>query len=416
MNQAISQATGWPSRRRSPGWAMPTSRPRRLQTGVEVPGPSRWPTAWPACRSAPSSTSASRRNTPTDGAMIMRSGNSETFASRVSYFSRRVTRTSRIAFGRIAFGSIRSFGGGDVVDRDVRRAALGQRREHRAVPPLEKVSAPAPSVPPWSASARAPTRARRGGCASPPCRSRPRRRDSPRWGPTVLRTDRRELTCEPDGRVVHERRVERAADLERGGALDAHFLGACRRGVDAVGSSRDHDLPGGVVVGDPASRGAARRWCRLARSCSSRWPSGWASAVPESVPHAVPRSAPLRRVTVHPTRMMPADLAERGLSKRTVWSGSGCIASRHDQRGEQHREVALAGASEIVGGGVGDEVADGLTERGFRFVDHPPGRVVAPGRRQFGSAPGRKMTARTVLPRVLEFHVLDPGRVLDSSG
>ena len=38
-----SQATGWPSRRRSPRWtSMPTSWPRNgLQTGVDVPGPSR---------------------------------------------------------------------------------------------------------------------------------------------------------------------------------------------------------------------------------------------------------------------------------------------------------------------------------------------------------------------------------------
>src|SRR4029079_19154270 len=71
-----SHATGWPSRSRSPRCtSMPTSWPRNgLHTGVEVPGPSRCPTVWPSSTWSPASTSSSGRNTPTEGAMIMRSG------------------------------------------------------------------------------------------------------------------------------------------------------------------------------------------------------------------------------------------------------------------------------------------------------------------------------------------------------
>ena len=64
-----------------------------------------------------------------------------------------------------------------------------------------------------------------------------------------------ELGGEADAGVAHQRGVERAADIERRRALHADFLGAGGRGVDAVGGSRDHDLPGGVVVGDPAGVG-----------------------------------------------------------------------------------------------------------------------------------------------------------------
>src|SRR5439155_7182071 len=74
-----SHATGCPSRRRSPGWTrMPTRRPRNgLQTGVDVPGPSSSPTAWPSSTNAPSSSVSNGRNTPTAGATIMRSGTSK---------------------------------------------------------------------------------------------------------------------------------------------------------------------------------------------------------------------------------------------------------------------------------------------------------------------------------------------------
>ena len=47
--------------------------------------------------------------------------------------------------------------------------------------------------------------------------------------------------------------MERAADVERCGPLDAELLGLGGARVDAVGSAGDHDLAGGVVVGDPAS-------------------------------------------------------------------------------------------------------------------------------------------------------------------
>ena len=55
--------------------SMPTScRGTGCAPGVDVPGPSSTPTVWPSSTWSPSSTSSSGRNTPTDGATIMRSG------------------------------------------------------------------------------------------------------------------------------------------------------------------------------------------------------------------------------------------------------------------------------------------------------------------------------------------------------
>src|SRR5262249_739209 len=73
-----SQATGSPSRRRSPSCARrPASTPRNgLRTGVITPGPSITPTAWPVSTLCPQATSwpNNGRNTPTEGATITRSG------------------------------------------------------------------------------------------------------------------------------------------------------------------------------------------------------------------------------------------------------------------------------------------------------------------------------------------------------
>src|SRR5262249_51583677 len=71
-----SQATGWPSRSRSPGWtSIPASLPRDgLHTGVDVQGPSRRPMGRALARGGPSPSSSTGRNTPTVGATIMRSG------------------------------------------------------------------------------------------------------------------------------------------------------------------------------------------------------------------------------------------------------------------------------------------------------------------------------------------------------
>ena len=77
------------------------------------------PTVWPTSTWSPASTSSSGRNTPTDGAMIMRSG----------------TRSPSPWFKRASMGYATSTGesgdvvrGGDVADGDVGGAALGERR------------------------------------------------------------------------------------------------------------------------------------------------------------------------------------------------------------------------------------------------------------------------------------------------
>ena len=49
-----------------------------------------------------------------------------------------------------------------------------------------------------------------------------------------------------------------------------------------------------------------------------------------------------------------------------------------DERREEHRELRVPCASEDVGGSVGDEVGEWLTERGLGAIDDRPRRVVTP--------------------------------------
>src|SRR5207237_6447994 len=78
-HSALSQATGSPSRRRSPGVAsMPMRNPvKRLHTGVRVPQDSTTPTAWPSVTISPSAVTVSGGKgwkMPAAGDRIRRSG------------------------------------------------------------------------------------------------------------------------------------------------------------------------------------------------------------------------------------------------------------------------------------------------------------------------------------------------------
>ena len=68
-------------------------------------------------------------------------------------------------------------------------------------------------------------------------------------------------TCEPGGRVEHQRRVEGAADVEGGDPPHADLLRAGDAGFETLGGAGDDDLAGCVVVGDPAAVG--RRGARV---------------------------------------------------------------------------------------------------------------------------------------------------------
>src|SRR5713101_8355206 len=86
------------------------------------------PTVWPSSTNAPASTSSSGRNTPTDGAMIMRSG----------------TRSPSPWVKRASMGLRDLQGVGDVLGHcDIANghaggAALGEGGEHRSVADLEE--------------------------------------------------------------------------------------------------------------------------------------------------------------------------------------------------------------------------------------------------------------------------------------
>src|SRR5712692_4137175 len=108
---------------------MPTSCPRNgLKTGVEVPGPSRCPTVWPLSTRTPSSMLSRGRNTPTDGAMIIRSGT----RSPSPWVKRASMELGDLQLESDVIGCC------DVADGDGWRAPLGQCREHRAVADLQE--------------------------------------------------------------------------------------------------------------------------------------------------------------------------------------------------------------------------------------------------------------------------------------
>ena len=73
---------------------------------------------------------------------------------------------------------------------------------------------------------------------------------------SVAELDLVDCLAKPIAGGCHERRVEGAADRDPHRAFGTEFLGGGTRPVEIVGRSGDHDLTGGVVVGDP---GAARR-------------------------------------------------------------------------------------------------------------------------------------------------------------
>ena len=104
-------------------------------------------------------------------------------------------------------------------DRDVGNGALGERRDHRAVPDFhERRRRRARRASPLTfASARASSRGRpsvRASCRRPSSSATPRRLGWRRWSRRAGRSERRRVPTRCPSRPSHQRRVERAADVE----------------------------------------------------------------------------------------------------------------------------------------------------------------------------------------------------------
>ena len=278
----------------------------------------------------------------------------------------------------------------------VRLASAG---EHRAVADFEeRVGAERRrACPSTSASAPAPRRGRRGGRAS----RRRRRRRRASWFDTTgavgaANVERRRASAtSPAVASCHQRRVERAADVERGDPAHAELLGpgraggrrrrACRR--SRPGRARCRWRPSSRRARRCTRRRPARAWRRAARPCGPGCAS--AAACVSSARRAAKRTPSSRAST--PDAISAVTWPSEWPANATTSSASGCERVPHDERREQHRELRFAGAGEGVGGRVGDEVRERLAERGFGALDDRPRRVVAPRQRHAGSVgfPGR---------------------------
>ena len=272
--------------------------------GIDVPGPSTTPISSPRVRSTPSAT-PSERNTPTAGATIMRSG------------------TASVSPAGDGWARVRSRQDLREVAVDVVRACA--HGEHRRTSGTVRLATPA-IIEPWPTS----TNASAPSCASvsidvAPAHRRPStcigRSGAPAVGvgvrgAVVVRDDRRARRARTDvgerGRESvaarrHERRVERATDVERHRASHAELLGAVDRGVDTVGRSRDDDLARARCRSRSSTRRA--RPCTRRSACSTVAPSsaamrpGCASAAAcVSSARVVPRTARRLRGRARPMR------------------------------------------------------------------------------------------------------------------
>ncbi len=158
-------------------------------------------------------------------------------------------------------------------------------------------------------------------------------------------------------------------------------------GGEAVGRAGDHDLAGRVVVGDPArvGCGGARVVGLLGCRAEERGhPAGVGVGRGLGELGAARREPHARLEREDAGGDQRGDLAERVSRERDRRVGKRRERVPHDERGEQHRELRLAGAGERVGGRVGDEVTERLAERGFRVLDDRPARMITPRRGHAG--------------------------------
>ena len=345
-----SQATGWPSRRRSPGWtSMPISLPRNgLQTGVEVPGPSRCADGLAVVDEVALVDVVERHGTrpPTGRRSCARERGGPRRGSREPPW---VTRPPMVVG--------MSSGVGDVADGDVGHAALGERREHRAVADFEERGRRrARRACPWSsASAPGPRRARRGGRASRRRRRRRPRRGSTRPAPRARRTSTSPSSAaSPAAASAHQRRVERAADVERRDPLHAELLGpgrrrrrarrACRRSRPGRARCRWRpSTPSGAAVH------ASSACSRVAPSSAAMRPGCASAAAWVSSARRAAKRTPSSRGSA-PAAMSAVTWPSEWPANATGASASGCIASQATSEVSSTASCAFAGAGERSAG------------------------------------------------------------------
>ena len=180
----------------------------------------------------------------------------------------------------------------------------------------------------------------------------------------------------------HERRVEGTADRDSHRAFGAEFLGGGTGPVEVVRRSGDHDLAGGVVVGDP---GVARRL--LAGDIDLvvvEAEDGGHGAVLliggrlHGVAAFVDELGGVGEVK-HACRAQGAVLAERVAGMCGCFCAGAADGVEHDHRGHEGRQLRIAGHRQFVGIGVEQEVGDVAAGRIGCLFDELPRGVVDPG-------------------------------------
>ena len=200
-----------------------------------------------------------------------------------------------------------------------------------------------------------------------------------------LQRDVGEQLGEAERGVVHERGVERAADVERRRAADAELLGARRSrrrrpsGVPAMTT-----CPGALSFATQHASGAA---VHASAACSGVAPSSAAMRPGVGVGGGLGELGPTGR-EAHAVgereragRDERGDLAE-GVARRTRPGARTWRADRlpRDERRREHRELGLARPGEHLGGRVEQELGERLAGGGLGLDDDLPRVVVAPGR------------------------------------
>ena len=394
-----SQATGWPSRRRSPGWtSMPTSLPRNgLHTGVEVPGPSRRPTVWPTSTRSPSSR-------PSSGAEHAdRRGDDHALGNE-----------EPLAVGQKSLHGLTQppdFVGMSSGLATLRTATSGAPRLASAAsiepwPTSRNVSAPAATSVSMVERQRTGTETCVGEPLAPAVGVgvgdrvvvRHHRRRGGREG------HRRQLRDEPGAGVGHQRRVERAADVERRDPLHAELLGPDRRAARAPRACRRSRPGRGRCRWRPSSRRGppshAPSACSAVAPSSAAMRPGCASAAAwvSSARRAAKRT-PSSKGRL-PAAISAVTWPSEWPANATGGSASGCIASHATSELSSTASCAFACAREDVGGSVGDEVGERLTERGFGALDDRPAgwsRQTKPMPGSWVPCPGKTTATPTVL-------------------
>ena len=181
----------------------------------------------------------------------------------------------------------------------------------------------------------------------------------------------------------HERGVERPSDLEGPHPADAGVGRRLGRPFDAIGGAGDHDLAGRVEVRQPAGvgGGVARRLGLLFGGAEEGGHPTRVGVVGGLGGVGAGHGEPEAGVTLDGTG---GD--QRGdLTERVAGEPDDVARERRrdgvpgDQRGGEHRELGFAGAAQLLGGRVDEEVREVDVGRRACGADRRPGRVVDPG-------------------------------------